>query len=351
MENLLFKNAGLTLEIKEIGDEYVHLEGLASTFGNIDRSGDIIAIGAFEQTLTKRMPKLLNQHDMRQPIGVIDMAAEVQEGLFIKCRLPKANSMVMDMLPLLKMGALGDFSIGFNVVDSETTPDGNRIIKEIDLWEVSIVTIPANPKAKITSVKSAVPFKDLPLADRGRAWDSTTAIARVRKLTNSGESPSETYKNAFLWYDSENAENFTAYKLPIADVIDGKLTAIPRGIFAAAAALRGARGGVNIPEGDKQTIINNINKYYDKMGIDSPFNKSESALVGLEDAEQISTKREFEALLMETGYFTRKACITLAARFNEGQSDFGKSAQRDSVNEGKLLKEAMENLKKTLTKE
>lgn len=153
MNKLLYHKVKSSLQIKELSDEYVHLEGLAATFGNLDRVGDIIVKGAFENTLTKRMPKLLNQHDMYQPLGVVDMAYETNEGLYIKARMPKENSTVKDILPLLKMGALSDFSIGFNVDDSEASPDGNRILKAIDLWEISIVTIPANPRAKITSVK------------------------------------------------------------------------------------------------------------------------------------------------------------------------------------------------------
>lgn len=238
MDNLLIKTLTATLEIKELSDEYVHLEGLASTFGSIDRVGDIIAKGAFTNTLTKRMPKLLNQHDMRQVVGVIDQAVEVNEGLFIKCRMPKANSTVMDLLPLLKMGALSDFSIGFNVIDSETTPDGNRILKEIDLWEVSIVTIPANPDAK---------------------------IMRVKKL----------------------------------DVDD-------------------------------------------------------SDMIDAEKAESILTKREFEQVLKDTGLFTKKAVVILASKFNEitaqGEPGAKKKGQRDSVDDGKSLLEAMEQLKKSLTK-
>jgi hypothetical protein len=90
---------------------------------------------------------------MDQPIGVFDQLYEAEEGLRVKARMPRANRMVQDIEPLLKMGALKSFSIGFNVVDSEDSPDGTRIIKEIDLWEISLVTIPANPEAIVTSVK------------------------------------------------------------------------------------------------------------------------------------------------------------------------------------------------------
>lgn len=237
MKNMLFKNVGIPLEVKEIGDDFVHLEGFASTFGNVDRVGDIVAKGAFTNTLTKRMPKLLNQHNMDQPIGVVDSAFEVEEGLRIKARMPKGNRMVMDLLPLLTMGAIRDFSIGFNVVDSESTSDGVRTIKEIDLWEVSLVTIPANPEARITGVKKI---------------------------------------------DDEK-------------------------------------------------------------------------MVDAEKAESINTKKEFEATLKETGSFTRKATVILASRFNEisaqGDPAAKKAVQSDSVDGNKLLLEAMNKLKKSLTKE
>lgn len=155
MDNLVYKNIIAKFEVKEIADDFISIEGLASTFGNIDRSGDIIAKGAFSKTLAnpERKLKLLNQHKLSEPLGVIDKAIETDEGLFIMARMPKANSVVADLVPLLRMGAISDFSIGFNIQDSDITPDGNRIIKEIDLFEVSLVTIPANPMARITSVK------------------------------------------------------------------------------------------------------------------------------------------------------------------------------------------------------
>lgn len=157
---LINKNLSFKLELKENDDDldFVTLEGLASTFGNIDRAGDIIEKGAFKKTIKlmksgERVVRLLNQHRMDQPIGIVDSLKETDEGLLMIARMPRENSMVKDMVPLLKMKALNDFSIGFNITESENLDNGNRIIKEVDLWEVSVVTIPANEKAKITSVK------------------------------------------------------------------------------------------------------------------------------------------------------------------------------------------------------
>jgi HK97 family phage prohead protease len=154
------KDLSFKLEIKQDDDtlDFVTLEGLASTFGNIDRTGDVIERGAFKNTIKlmkagERVVRLLNQHRMDQPIGIVDSLKETEAGLLMVARMPRENSMVKDMLPLLKMGALSDFSIGFNIAEAENLDNGNRVIKEVDLWEVSVVTIPANEKAKITSVK------------------------------------------------------------------------------------------------------------------------------------------------------------------------------------------------------
>ena len=112
----------------------------------------------------------------------------------------------------------------------------------------------------------ATPRVMLPvLNDREREWDSDSAVQRVRNFTNSNDSPTSSYKNAFLYFDREDAENFRGYKLPIADIVDGKMVAIPRAIFAVAGVLRGARGGVNIPEEDKRNVTTKINRYYDIM--------------------------------------------------------------------------------------
>ncbi len=131
---------------------------------------------------------------------------------------------------------------------------------------------------------TVVPFQDLPLADEDRPWDADAAEARVRKWASkdgSGDKDTidwEKYRRAFLWYDGEAPENFTSYKLPIADVIDGRLYAVPRGIMAAAAALQGARGGVHVPRDELKTLRNHLARYYKKMGRVPPWEASEEQM-------------------------------------------------------------------------
>ena len=114
-------------------------------------------------------------------------------------------------------------------------------------------------------------FQDLPLADRDRAWDSAAAEKRVRKWADAEDEPNAKYRDAHVWYDSENKDNFTAYKLLIADVIDGKIKAVPRGVMAAGNVMQGARGGVDLPAKDTDRVKSHLAKYYAKMGEEAPW--------------------------------------------------------------------------------
>jgi hypothetical protein len=88
---------------------------------------------------------------------------------------------------------------------------------------------------------SVTAFQDLPLADRDREWDGAAAEKRVRRWADADDEPNEKYRDAHVWYDSDKKDNFTAYKLLIADVINDRLTAVPRGVMAAAAVMQGSR--------------------------------------------------------------------------------------------------------------
>lgn len=114
-------------------------------------------------------------------------------------------------------------------------------------------------------------FGDLPLADRDRAWDGDAAEKRVRAWAEAEDEPNEKYRDAHVWYDADAKENFTAYKLLIADVIDGRLKAVPRGVFAAAAVMQGSRGGVDVPDKDRDRIKSHLAKYYDKLDETPPW--------------------------------------------------------------------------------
>jgi uncharacterized protein len=135
--------------------------GYASLFGVPDLGGDVVMKGAFRRSLKRRGPlgvKLLFQHDPSQPIGVWLSIAEDYRGLFVKGRLMPEVARAREVLALMRARALDGLSIGFRTVKGSRDPTtGLRHLREIDLWEVSIVTFPMQPDARISAVKSSRP--------------------------------------------------------------------------------------------------------------------------------------------------------------------------------------------------
>ena len=121
---------------------------------------------------------------------------------------------------------------------------------------------------------SVVDFQDLPMADRDRSWDGSSANKRVREWANAQDEPNDRYRKAFVWYDADNKDNFTAYKFQIADVVGGKLKAVPRGVFAAAVVMQGGRGGADLPKKDIDRVKSHLGRYYDKMNETAPWDES-----------------------------------------------------------------------------
>lgn len=118
---------------------------------------------------------------------------------------------------------------------------------------------------------AVTPFQDLPLAEEGRSWDGAAAEKRVRAWAGAEDEPNPRYRDAHVWYDAEKKANFTAYKLLIADVVDGKLVAVPRAVHAATAVLQGSRGGINLPDKDIDRVKSHLAKYYAKLDETPPW--------------------------------------------------------------------------------
>jgi len=140
-------------------EEYGKFEGYASVFENTDLGNDVIKTGAFKKSLRKRGVKgvkLLYQHKSDMPIGVFDSIKEDDNGLYVKGTLALKTQAGQEAYELLKMGALDAMSIGFRANPEEVSYDkrtNKRLIGEVDLMEISLVTFPMNPQAKIRSVK------------------------------------------------------------------------------------------------------------------------------------------------------------------------------------------------------
>lgn len=134
-------------------------EGYASTFGNVDRVGDVVEPGAFAKSLSqhrdeKTMPAMLLHHDMKRPIGKWTSMTEDGKGLRVIGSLTQGVRDSDEAYALLKDGALNSMSIGYQVVDEEyNSKSKTNHLKEIRLHEVSLVTIPANAEALVSAVK------------------------------------------------------------------------------------------------------------------------------------------------------------------------------------------------------
>ena len=147
------------VEDDEDQKKYGRFEGYGSIFGNVDLGNDVIQAGAFTKSLRKRPAdkvKLLYQHKSDMPIGVFDEIKEDENGLYVKGRLALQTQAGKEAYELLKMGALDGLSIGFKTTPKNVSYENRgqrRIIKEVDLMEVSLVTFPMNPQATVQVVK------------------------------------------------------------------------------------------------------------------------------------------------------------------------------------------------------
>lgn len=140
--------------------------GYASTFLNTDEGGDIVMPGAFKTSLKNRpRPKLLWQHQSSEPIGTVVSLTEDDRGLKGEWEIVDTQRGT-DAYKLLKKGAIDSLSIGYLPVDAEFKDSGVRELKEVDLLEVSVVTIPMNEEALITNVKSMLHDMPFDLACR-----------------------------------------------------------------------------------------------------------------------------------------------------------------------------------------
>lgn len=172
-------------DIKAVSDDGT-FEGYGSVFHVEDDYKDVVVPGAFEKSLAdwqakEKMPALLWQHQASEPIGVYEEMYEDAHGLFVRGRLLKDDvAQAGEAYALLKAGAISGLSIGYRkIVDEYDRETGITILKELDLWEVSAVTFPANDQARIENVKCITTRRDfeLFLRESGFSKSQATRIA------------------------------------------------------------------------------------------------------------------------------------------------------------------------------
>ena len=146
----------LPLEVKSLDER--QFTGHGSVFGNVDLGDDIVVPGAFKKSLSEKqksgvMPGLFWMHDPGKVAGKWVEMKEDSRGLWVRGELAP-TPLGDEIHTLMKMEAVSGLSIGFQIRDHDYDKDGNRLIKEVDLWEVSVVSLPMNPLARVTHVKT-----------------------------------------------------------------------------------------------------------------------------------------------------------------------------------------------------
>lgn len=340
-------------------------EGLCAAFMNIDSSGEIIDPEAFNADLPAFMQDGfiggLN-HNWDNPIGKPLAATPTKAGLQVKGKISNTPH-GMECKTLMSDGVVKKMSIGYmtmgdmyledmdacmaywqsksytpNAQDMARCQYGARVLTRVKLYEFSPVTVPANDLATITAVKNAAlaAAKDvvekaasgstsLPIAARDHAWDGPGAEKRVRAWADAADGPNAKYRSAFFVYDPENADQFGAYHLGFADVINGTLTAIPRGVFACAGVLQGARGA----DGSKYAEAKpKIERYYARFRTEfnddsivvpwagkSSGDDAEFAAEWMSQLDEAKTLSDIEEFLREAGHFSKKQATAFVSRF------------------------------------
>ncbi len=199
----------LGLEIKALSDR--QFEGHGSIFGNVDLGGDIVARGAFTGSLAAhkaagRMPQMFWMHQPDQVPGKWLEMREDTKGLYVKGQLAP-TPLGDEMYTLLGMKAVGGLSIGYRTLEREWREDEEhgavRVLKAVDLWEVSLVSLAMNPLARVTGAKAR-------LSDRGEYVPTARELERILRDAGCSKSVamrvvSKTLEGGHAWRDAEDA--------------------------------------------------------------------------------------------------------------------------------------------------
>jgi HK97 family phage prohead protease len=288
--------------LKQINESERKLVGIAST-EVVDRYGDIVKQDGWELDNFMKNPVMLWSHNYSEPPIAKIVSLEVKDGkLVFEAKFPEKglNELADKVFEMYKKGFLNAFSIGFMPKDYEPNEHGGYTYTRNELLEISAVTVPANQEAlslavknlslesketieKIKKVfdelveKAAVPVHTSEKLDDRSEWDATVAINKLRKWASSdGTGDKDTidwnkYKYGFAWYDEENKESFSAYKLPHHTVDSNNvLVTVWRGVVAAMGVLMGAMGGVDIPDSDFDKVYNHLAKHYREFDKEPP---------------------------------------------------------------------------------
>lgn len=306
-----------------------------ATLGIVDKDSDVTVKGAFDNANTVRVSRFNHSSAIRDdlPVGVAKIR-EDGDAVIAEGKLNLASAGGRELYDTLKFeqqhNVQSEWSYGFTVLESELEQRDDqkvRVLKKLNPFEVSPVMRAAGEGTATLDIKEekdATDFADLPLYDRDYSWNSAAALGRVRKWASSDGSGDkdtvdfEQYKKAFFWYDPADDSSFGGFKLPFADITDDKLYAVPRGIFAVAGVLQGARGGVAISIEDQDHIKDTVDRYYEKMR--SAFDDDSIMVPWSKQAEGLSLKHEGDLALTAIDSLHTRINQLVDLRVKEGRT-------------------------------
>lgn len=318
MQNMQFKILPMSDFKASNEDGKLTISGYANTKGKADRYGDIPTVlrdkrdYVYDLKEFKKNPVMLLNHSnkVESIAGSYSEVKEDEKGLFVKGVFSDSDlAEIKHARQVYGEGHAKALSIAGRFLFEDEKKPNNLTLAQI--YEISLVAVPADPNAMVTAErkclenlqkrgmvkenknvlldlykdktpvigennKTVPSYQNFPLSERTREWSASEAASRVRQFTDSVDAPSADYKKAFFYYDPEMAENFTAYKLPYVDIVNGKMVAV----FRALSAVAGRLNQTQIPATDKDKIISQLNKYYakareqyDDPNIISPFER------------------------------------------------------------------------------
>lgn len=152
MEIKSFTSEGMS--VKSEGSN-LYIEGYGAVYGNVDSYKDIVQAGAFDAFLASegaKRVKFCYCHSMREVIGKVEEMKSDEKGLWFRVKISN-TTLGRDVATLIEDEALTEFSIGYKTEDSIYKDDGVRLLTKLTLYEISVVSRAANPKATLTSTE------------------------------------------------------------------------------------------------------------------------------------------------------------------------------------------------------
>ena len=292
-------------------NEAGNLEAIAVT-GMPNRMQEVCSAVALDIAGYQKNPVVLYAHDWHGlPVGKVPKIWADREQLLFETEFAPHDQAQL-VKQLYQQGFLNAFSIGFQIKATEWDGelDVNRITSA-ELLEISCVPVPADAGALATTsfysygglvraaadpqdsedveVYSAIPYKKTPLADEGEDWDAGAEV---------GSAEVDTLKIICTWYDAENPDVKSSYKLPHHKAA-APHSCVWRAVSAAGAALMGSRGGVNIPAGDEAAVKSHLAKHYREFDKQPPWEQSEAPQAEATGTVWQQSVRRMEHLIRE----------------------------------------------------